>query len=619
MSRSRPHQYIFFLAGCLLAALGSGLTGCGGAGTYLPPPPAPVMVSVSPASPQVLQGGSQPFLATVTGTTNTAVTWTVQEGTAGGSITAAGVYTAPSAAGTFHVVATSTADPSKSAIAQVTVPAVTVAINQAAVNMGTGESFAFTASAAGATNQGVTWSIQEGASGGMISGVGVYTAPNTFGMFHVVATSQWDPTKTAVAVVTVAPLAVTLFPSADVLGPAGVRQFSATVTGTLNTAVTWSVEESAGGSVTQNGYYTAPSASPGTFHVVVSSVKDSTKSATSTITAIASGFRPTGNMRDGRTGHTATRLQSGKLLVAGGDGCHFFSYYYGSCLLNSSETFDPATGTFSVSGTLAVRRVFHTATLLANGKVLVAGGGDASAELYNPADGTFASTGGMSVGRSSHTATLLANGMVVVVGGQSLSTFSSAEEYDPAKGTFAVKGSMATARTEHTATLLGNGKVLIVGGFDGTNPLASAELYDPAAGTFAVTGSMAEKRVGHTATVLPNGNVLVAGGSNGNSSVATAEIYDVNGGTFSPTGAMMAVRDSHVAVSLPDGKVLMAGGITGNTDFVAEVYDPVAGVFTQTGSMGTGRVVAAAAALLLPDGRVLVTGGSDLNSAEVYK
>jgi WD40 repeat protein len=557
-------------------------------------------------------------VATVTGTSNTAVNWTVQEGTAGGSITTSGLYTAPNAPGTFHVVATSTADTTRAATAAVTVPVVSVNLSPAAVNMGTGETLMFTASITGTVNLAVSWSIQEGSSGGTINSAGVYTAPSTFGTFHVIATSLLDPTKTAIAVVTIGPLSVSIFPQADVLGPAGVRVFTATVTGTLNTGVTWAVQEgSAGGTITQSGSYTAPSVS-GTFHVVAASVKDLTKSATSTVTTVPSGFRPTGSMKDGRSGQTATLLKTGKLLVAGGDACHLFSYYYGSCLLKSSEIYDPSAGTFSTTGTLSVARVFHTATLLPDGKVLVAGGQVASAELYDPAAGTFSSTGSMSVGRDSHTATLLLNGRALIVGGRNVSgALASAEEYDPAKGSFAVKANMATARTEHTATLLGNGKVLIVGGSDGINVLASAELYDPTAGTFAATGSMAGKRVDHTATLLPNGNVLVAGGSDGKSSLASAEIYDVTSGKFTATSAMMAARDTHVAVSLPNGTVLVAGGISGGTDFTAEFYDPVTGVFTQTGSMGVGRILAAAA--LLPDGRVLVTGGSDLNSAEVYK
>jgi hypothetical protein len=620
MSRCLDSYRALGFATCLIVFF-AGLTACGGGANPAPPPSVIVAISVA-ISPQTIglaQGVTQLFIPTVTGTSNTSVNWTVLEGAAGGTISASGIYTAPKAAGTFHVVATSTANPTKSATATVSVPEVKVFINPPTVDMGVGESFGFSGSASGTVNPAVSWTIQEGAAGGTITSTGVYTAPTTFGTFHVVATSQWDTSKTAIAPVMVEPVSVRTFPSTDVLGPAGVRTFTAMVTGTLNKAVTWTVlEGSAGGSITQTGDYTAPGVT-GSFHLVATSVKDTTQSASSPVTIVPSGFRPTGSMRDGRTGHTATVLNTGKVLVAGGDACFFSSYYYGSCLLSSTELYDPAAGTFSSTGAMSARRSFHTATLLSDGRVLIAGGSGSSAELYDPTAGTFSATGSMSVGRNSHTATLLSNGNVLIVGGESVGgALSSAEEYDPAKASFAAKGNMATARSEHTATRLGNGKVLIVGGFGGTGTLASAELYDPTAGTFAATGSMAEKRSGHTASLLPNGNVLVAGGSNGQASLATAEIYDVASGKFTATSVMMAARDSQIAASLQNGTVLVTGGISGNpVDFTAEFYDPVTGLFVQTGSLGVGRIFAAA--VLLPDERVLVTGGSDLNSAEIYK
>src|SRR5262249_22452843 len=160
-------------------------------------------------------------------------------------------------------------------------------------------------------------------------------------------------------------------------------------------------------------------------------------------------------------------------------------------------------------------------TLLTNGKVLIAGGYSstpridafggalASAELYDPSAGTFAATGDMTTHRARHTATLLANGKVLIAGGGS----SSAELYDPATGTFPATGSMSTARGAGIATLLNDGKVLIAGGSDargaGDNTLKSAELYDPSAGTFTATGIMTIRRSPTVATVLSSGSVLV--------------------------------------------------------------------------------------------------------------
>lgn len=436
-------------------------------------------------------------------------------------------------------------------------------------------------------------------------------------------------TKSA-APVTPPAVSVSVFPPNDVLGPQGVRVFSPTVNTSLatNPNVTWSVQEgAAGGSITASGQYTAPN-NTGLFHVVATSVQDPTKNATASVTIVPSGFRPTGDMSTDRDAHTATLLPGGKVLMAGGDPC-IFDFYYQNCPVSSAEIYDPVAGTFAATGNMAVTRVFHTATLLSNGKVLVAGGHDASAELYDPTSGTFAATGGMSVGRNSHTATLLANGKVLIAGGQNVSgPLATAELYDPNSGTFTATGTMAAARTSHTATLLANGKVLILGGSNSAGELATAELYDPTTGSFSAASSMVSKRAFHVATLLSSGNVLVTGGSANNALLSSAEVYDVVTGSFTETGAMAAARDSHIAILLANGTVLVAGG---SGDFTAELYNAGSGTFTQTGSMEAGRELPAA--VLLQDGRVLVSGGSDclsapgaqvfcsssVNSAELYK
>jgi hypothetical protein len=171
---------------------------------------------------------------------------------------------------------------------------------------------------------------------------------------------------------------------------------------------------------------------------------------------------------------------------------------------------------FTVTGSMATERANHSATLLNSGKVLITGGVDnsgnvlATAELFDPSSGTFSSTGSMSTTRTGHTATLLASGKVLVAGGcdSGGTCLSSAELYDPTTGLFTATGSMGTVRTAHTATLLQSNKVLIAGG-----NTASAELYDPVSGTFSSTGAMGTIRSGHTATLLTSGKVLVAGGT----------------------------------------------------------------------------------------------------------
>ena len=178
------------------------------------------------------------------------------------------------------------------------------------------------------------------------------------------------------------------------------------------------------------------------------------------------------------------------------------------------------------TGLLAIPRQNHTATLLPNGKVLVAGGYNgtylSSAELYDPATGMWTTTGSMPTARRYHSATLMPNGKVVVVGGYNGSYLSSAELYDPATGTWTTAGSMPTARGYHTATLMPNGKVMVVGGYNG-GYLSSSVLYDPATETWSTANAMTSARQNHTATLLPNGKLLVSGGQGSSSTTNSAE------------------------------------------------------------------------------------------------
>ena len=194
-------------------------------------------------------------------------------------------------------------------------------------------------------------------------------------------------------------------------------------------------------------------------------------------------WSPTGRLLTARAHHSATLLPNGKVLIAGGD------TGYGTTAFANSELYDPATETSTATGSLNVPRYSHTAILMPDGRVLVVGGLDrsnnthplASAELYDPATGTWTATGSLSTARGRNTATLLSNGKVLVVGGDVDNggpVLASAELYDPASGTWTPTGSLISARTYHSAALLPNGKVLIAGGYDGSNNiLSSAELY----------------------------------------------------------------------------------------------------------------------------------------------
>jgi len=291
-------------------------------------------------------------------------------------------------------------------------------------------------------------------------------------------------------------------------------------------------------------------------------------------------FHAAGLLPIARSEHTATLLADGHVLFTGGI---FTSAPAGSQV----DLYDPVTQTFSTVGPLSSGRVLHSATLLPNGKVLVAGGTPpaqfpaavTTAELYDPATRTFSMTGSLGAARYSAQVVLLQTGKVLFAGGLSNNQFvTTAELYDPSSGTFAPTGNPVLARESATTTLLRNGKVLIAGGYAVPfNITTSAELYDPGTGTFTATGSMLTARTRGAATLLPDGRVLISGGlgSDGSTEISNAEIYDPARGTFSATGALISRREGATSVLLRDGRVLVAGGrINLNTDLAsAEIFD----------------------------------------------
>jgi N-acetylneuraminic acid mutarotase len=347
----------------------------------------------------------------------------------------------------------------------------------------------------------------------------------------------------------------------------------------------------------------------------------------------AGHWSSTGTLSEGnRRGHTATLLRDGRVLVAGGSVDDIFDASSGNTGLATAElyasvppanTWSPA---FSMADARSGRTAFmqadgHTATRLSDGRVLLAGGDLAAlgrAELYDPSTGGWSATGSMAEARSGHAATLLADGRVLVTGGANTSIcVASAEVYDPASGTWSVTGSMATGRYGHTATLLPDGRVLVAGGDPIAGPLsssdvflASAEVYDPSTGTWSSTGSMSNARFAHTATLLPDGQVLVSGGAaehgiGGFGGPRSADLYDPTTGLWSPTAEPRRSRFAHTATLLTDGRVLTVGGTSASDS--AEIYDPSTRTWSLTGSPHARRWLHSAA--LLPDGRVLVAGG----------
>lgn len=430
-------------------------------------------------------------------------------------------------------------------------------------------------------------------------------------------------------------------PAVESLGPAGTRQF--TVSGfSDDTFVTWSVlEGDSGGVITATGLYTAP-VSTGTFHVIATGTADPTQKAASTVTVTGSGFTRAGAMNAPRAGHTATLLADGKVLVVGGQDAR-------------AELFDPETQSFSFTGSLSAGRSYATATLLKDGRVLVAGGLGLtsgpdgfllelnSAEIFDPETGMFSAAGHMASARWHHTATLLSDGKVLIAGGYGTNgpscATASAELFDPSTRTFSPAGFMLSARVFHTAVLLNTGQVLVAGGANGCAPDSPddppwdplfVELFDPSSQGFKGGGEMSTTRIRHSASHLPDDTVLLLGGIPALQNLHQqpmnpiyAELFDPKTSSMSPLPDISFQQDSFSATLLQNSLILEAGGETDNVPVsAAELLDAKNKSAIATGSLFTART--GHTSTLLKDGRVLITGGTDgsghpLSSAEIYK
>jgi hypothetical protein len=329
-----------------------------------------------------------------------------------------------------------------------------------------------------------------------------------------------------------------------------------------------------------------------------------------------------------RQQHAAAVLRDGRILLVG------------DSVTRAAEIYDPSTGTSTTTGSLLRRMISPTAVALPDGRVLVIGVWDegdpvaTEAELYDPSSGKFTAAR-PPIDRGQPAVSLLADGRVLIAGGgdmhsTSVDCLASADLFDPATGKFTRTGSMRQARAGATATTLPDGRVLIPGGSSCGTPqsgtaatYATAEIYDPASGRFTPAGDMSAPRWSHTATLLADGRVLLAGGFSYSSGYkASADIFDPKTNTFTAAGPMSVARAYHVAALLPDGRVLVAGGENDESPIEgmasAEVFDPATGTFIAAGSMHSPR--SSFTATLLANGEVLIIGGNALErSCELYR
>jgi large repetitive protein len=293
----------------------------------------------------------------------------------------------------------------------------------------------------------------------------------------------------------------------------------------------------------------------------------------------------------------------------------------------------PYSGQWSPVGPMTVHRGLHTATLLSDGRVLIAGGyaalnvDIATAEVFDPTTNTFSATGSLNTARHGHSATLLADGRVLVIAGYGNGDWlSSAEIYDPATGTWSVTQPIFAHGVSHTATLLKDGRVLVMGGATksgSAGPDDRVEIFDPQTNQWQPAAPHMNTEGGHTATLLADGRVLIAGGN------TDPAIYDPVSDTWQPAGELPRARAQAQAVRLQDGRVLLIGGVRpaqpGTIFDGVKVYDPAGNAWGQAASLAQARYIHTAT--LLPDGRVIVVGGwksydgyedALLDSAEVY-
>ena len=321
----------------------------------------------------------------------------------------------------------------------------------------------------------------------------------------------------------------------------------------------------------------------------------------------------TDQLHSAREGHTASLLPDGRVLVAAGGNFQE--------ALTATEIFDPTSETWSETAPSPTALGAPTATVLSDGRVLLAGGYTTAGWLktcliYDPAAGSWSATGDLNDARYAHTAELLPDGKVLVAGGEGGIggvILESSEIYDPATGQWTLAGNLNMPRWYHASALLHDGRVMVAGGNDGPR-LASVELYDSDSGTWTIAPKLSQPRLRPGLVTLRNGDVLAAGGAAAaNGALKSSEVFYTRREKWFSTGGMMEGRAGTIPILLSSGEVVVVGGFYQMHEAYgvqeAEIFDPKTRAWSDGGEMNVGRFNRTAT--LLKDGRILAVGGED--------
>lgn len=449
------------------------VVGCGGGNSVSQPPASSINVTITPNSTNLLVGTRAMFASSVTGHANTAVTYSVVEGSTGGTIGNSGEYTAPAKPGSFKVRAISVADPSRYA--------------EAIVNV---HDYQNTISPTPAASDGYdyhTASLLPDGSVLIVGGHGYRELIHSQSLRYLPASGSFQSD----ASLSIARMAHASFmlPDGKIMVAGGYNPYAG------------------------------------------SSAFDPSFKSTEIYDPSLRTFSLGPDMNFPRRNHVVTTLKDGRILITGG--IQLVGSGFGAT--PNTEIFDPAAGSFVAANRMTDGRWLHTATLLKDGRVLIVGGRNNNctanclvytlntAEIFDLATGTYTPTGSMHISRCNHTASLLPDGRVLILGGETTDDLGTgndqvgvSELYDPATGRFTTWTSLIQPRSSHQAVPLYNGKILVLGGLKASSVATDrTELFDPETGASMEGPSLSDFHVRASSIRFANGDVFLFAGWNG--------------------------------------------------------------------------------------------------------